>query len=100
MDRFYAGDLFEVESKMYTTAKILVLARSIITKEHFYLISIGSFEPWNERVITVDNRFERAWITPEELYYLAETDNVTYLGNINSYKESIARVLSPKSKVA
>ncbi|MGC8925625.1 MAG: hypothetical protein ACP5LO_06335 [Calditerrivibrio sp.] len=101
MDKFYAGSIFEIEDKRYETKKLVVLVRSIITKEHFYLISFSSFEPWSEKVVTIDNKFERAWITLDEVKYLAETDYIRYVGDVNSYKEGIASVIKEnKPKVA
>jgi hypothetical protein len=100
MDKFYPGSIFEVEDSRYNVKKLLVLVRSIITKEHFYLISISSFEPWSERVVTIDNRFDRAWITLDEVKYLAETERVKYIDDISNFKDGIVSVISNKPKVA
>lgn len=94
MDKFYAGSIFEIQDRRYENKKLVVLTRSIITKEHFYLISFSSFEPWSERVVTIDNRFERAWVTLDEVKYLAECDNVRYVGDVSNYKEGIASAIN------
>lgn len=93
-DRFYVGDIFELNLKDYNYKKLVVLVRSIITKEHFYLISLLSFEPWSERVVTIDNRFERTWVTPDEIKYLAETEDVKYIGNISEYKDALQSIFN------
>jgi hypothetical protein len=88
-NQYYVGDIFELNLKDYNQKKFVILVRSIITKEHFYLISLTSFEPWSERVVTINDRFERAWVTLDEVKYLAETNDVRYIGNISEFKDKL-----------
>lgn len=85
-DQYYVGDIFELDLKDYNEKKFVILVRSIITKEHFYLISLTSFEPWSERVVTIDDRFKKAWVTLDEVKYLAETNDIKYIGSIDEFK--------------
>ncbi|MCA1927683.1 MAG: hypothetical protein LDL13_01355 [Calditerrivibrio sp.] len=92
-DKFYVGDIFESGIPGYECKKLVIIVSSIMDNGKFYLINFSSLEPWSEKFIVLDNRFEKFWLTFDEVKYLAETDDIKYAGNIKNYKNGIVPIL-------
>lgn len=100
MNREYVvGDIFKIRDNALQMDKFVVLTRALMDAEHFFLVSLGSFEPWSERTLTFTNRYEKTKLEESEIQYLANTSRVKYLGNMNEYRNKIVEILDMKEAV-
>jgi len=100
MSRTYAvGDIFKVRDNTLQMDKFVVLTRALMDAEHFFLVSVGSFEPWSERTLTFTNRYEKTKLDESEIQYLANTSRIKHMGNMNDYRNKIVKILDMKEAV-
>lgn len=93
---YCVGDIFKVYDKGLQKEKMVVLARFILDKEHFSLLSLGTFERWTDRELAFVNQFEKTRLSREEILYLSGEDSLTYVGNINMIAADLAAFIGEK----
>ncbi|MCD8493203.1 MAG: hypothetical protein LRY51_15630 [Geovibrio sp.] len=91
--RYGVGDIFRIYDRALESYRNVILVRIIITEEHFYLLSMHSFEPWSERVLSTKDIFKKTSLTIDEVSYLADSVDITYLGNAYELKEEFDGLL-------
>jgi hypothetical protein len=93
---YCVGDIFRVFDRGLQKEKLVVLARFIIEKEHFTLLSLSTFERWTDRELAYVNQFEKTRLSREEILYLSGEDSLTYVGNINMIAADLAAFINEK----
>lgn len=93
---YCVGDIFRVFDRGLQKEKLVVLARFIIEKEHFTLLSLSTFERWTDRELAYVNQFEKTRLSREEILYLSGEDSLTYVGNINMIAADLAAFINDK----
>jgi len=96
---YIVGDIFRIYIKDLEKYKFVALTRTVVSKEHFTLISLASMERWTDRVITVDDEYRKTKLDKNEVEYLANTSQIEYVGNIDEFKKDISKLISEKSGV-
>ncbi|WP_022851789.1 hypothetical protein [Limisalsivibrio acetivorans] len=91
------GDVFRIYDRELDSYRNVVLARIAITQKHFYLLSMHSFEPWNERTVSTKDMFGKTTLDMGEIEYLADTADVTYVGNMYHFKKEIDDVFMART---
>jgi hypothetical protein len=92
-NRYGVGDIFRIYDRALESYRNVVLVRIIITEEHFYLLSLHSFEPWSERVLSTKDIFKKTSLNIDEVAYLADSVDITYLGNFYELKDDMDKLL-------
>lgn len=85
--KFHVGDVFVVYDHICEKWRYVILTRALVTKEHFFLQSLTSFEPLNDRVISYENRFEHTHLDMGNIEYLANSSEIKFLGDIEQGRE-------------
>lgn len=93
---YCVGDIFKVYDRGLQKEKLVVLARFIIEKEHFTLLSLSTFERWTDRELAFLNQFEKTKLSREEILYLSGEDSLTYVGNINMIASDMMAFINEK----
>lgn len=93
---YCVGDIFKVYDRGLQKEKLVVLARFIIEKEHFSLLSLSTFERWTDRELAFVNQFEKTKLSREEILYLSGEDSLTYVGNINMIAADMMAFINEK----
>lgn len=91
--RYGVGDIFRIYDRALECYKNVILVRIIITEEHFYLLSMNSFEPWSERVLSTKDIFKKTSLTIDEVSYLADSIDITFIGNSYEMRDEIDAML-------
>lgn len=90
---FHVGDVFAIFDQTFEKWRYVILSRALITKEHFFLQSLTSFEPYNDRVVTFNNRFENTRLNMEQIQYLSDSSEIKFLGDIEKGRKVIIESL-------
>jgi hypothetical protein len=94
--RYVVGDIFRIYDRALESYRNVILVRMIITEEHFYLLSMHSFEPWSERVLSTKDIFKKTSLTIDEVSYLADSVDVSHIGNVYEFKAEFDKLLVDK----
>jgi len=94
---YCVGDLFKVYDKELQKEKFVVIARFVLKKEHFMLLSMSTFERWTDRELSFDNEFVKTRLEKDEVVYLAGDETITYVGNSTSISKDMFSFLDEKT---
>lgn len=90
---YVVGDIFKIFDKGMQKYRYLVLSRFVFKAEHFVLLSLSTFERWTDRELTFRNEFEKTSLEKDEVLYLTGDDEVTFVGNVNSVKAEMYKLI-------
>lgn len=90
---FIVGDIFSIYNEDLGKHKFVALSRTVVNKEHFTLISLSTMERWTDRVLSFDDVYSKTTLQRDEVEYLANTEVIEYVGNIDDVKNDFRKIL-------
>lgn len=99
-NRHVVGDIFRIYDEKLQSYRNVFLARFIQNGVQFYLVSMHSFEKWSEHTVADPNIYFKTTLTLDEVRFLAETSDVTFIGNIYEFRHEIDELMMERVAVA
>ena len=90
---FHVGDIFRLYDNVMGEYRNVILSRIVLDKEHFYLVSMHSFEPWTTRVISSKDIYSKTSLTMDEVAHLAGTSKIEHIGSMFQFRAEMDTLL-------